>query len=327
MIEISVGIDIGGTNTLIGLVNRKGETLIETNIPTSRHKAVEDYFTEVSEKIKTSLKTLGSEYQIAGIGIGAPNGNYYTGKIEAAPNLNWKGVINVVEQMKKHFDIPVILTNDANAAAIGEMIYGGAKGMRNFLVITLGTGLGSGLVANGDVIYGHDGFAGELGHTIIKYNGRQCACGLRGCMETYVSATGLKRTFLKMLAHHPFKSELSNKPADQITAKDISIAANNGDAIAKETFEYTGKLLGQKIAEAAAYLSPEAVFLFGGLAQAGDLIFKPTQKYMEEFMLSIYKGKVKLLPSSVAGTNAAVLGSSALVWKELEDPRKKMETT
>ncbi len=323
MSEISVGIDIGGTNTLIGLVNRKGDTLIEKNIPTDKYEVIEDYFAEIASEIKSAFESLDSENKLVGIGIGAPNGNYYNGTIEYAPNLIWNDVINVVEQMNVHFDVPVILTNDANAAAIGEMIYGGAKGMQNFLVITLGTGLGSGLVVNGDVIYGHDGFAGELGHTIVKFGGRQCACGLRGCMETYVSATGLKRTFFKMLAEYPYKTELSNKTIDEITAKDISIAANNGDKIAIKTFDYTGKLLGQKIAEATAYMSPEAVFLFGGLAQAGDLIFKPTQKYMEEAMLNIYKDKVKLLPSSVAGSNAAVLGSSALVWKELENPRKK----
>jgi len=323
MNQIAVGIDIGGTNTLIGLVNRKGETLIEKNIPTDKHEKIEDYFAEIAESIHECKKGIAADCEIVGIGIGAPNGNYYNGMIEYAPNLNWKSIIDVVSLMKVHFNIPIILTNDANAAALGEMIYGGAKGMKNFLVLTLGTGLGSGIVVNGDVVYGHDGFAGELGHTIVKYDGRQCACGLKGCLETYVSATGLKRTYLKMLAHYPFRGELSNKAPDDITAKDISKAALNGDKIALATYEYTGKLLGQVIAQAAAYTSPEAVFLFGGMAKAGDLIFKPTEKYKEEYMLNIYKGKIKLLPSGVNGASAAVLGASALVWKELESPRKK----
>ncbi len=323
MIEISVGIDIGGTNTLIGLVNRKGESLIETNISTNKHEDINLYFAEIADEINKAMDVLGEGYHIVGIGIGAPNGNYYTGTIEYAPNLNWRGVVNVVDLMKKYINTPVILTNDANAAALGEMIYGGAKGMKNFIVITLGTGLGSGLVVNGDVVYGHDGFAGELGHTIVNYNGRQCACGLQGCMETYVSATGLKRTYLEMLAYFPFRGALSNVAPDDLTAKAISEAAIAGDKVAIATFEYTGKILGQKIAEATAYTSPEAVFLFGGLAQAGNLIFEPTQKYMEEYMLNIYKDKVKLLPSSVDGANAAVLGASALVWKELEFPRKR----
>jgi glucokinase len=323
MVELAVGIDIGGTNTLIGLVNRKGETLTETNISTTTHSNIEDYFAQIAQEIQNLLTKLGEGYRLLGIGIGAPNGNYYNGTIEYAPNLNWRGVINVVELMQKHFSLPVVLTNDANAAALGEMIYGGAKEMKNFVVITLGTGLGSGLVVNGDVVYGHDGFAGELGHTVVKENGRLCGCGLRGCMETYVSATGLKRTYMEMMAYFPFKAALSSKSFDEITAKDISIAAQNGDKVALETFDYTARMLGQKIAETAAYLSPEAVFLFGGLAQSGELLFAPTRKYMEENMLSVYKNKIKLLPSQVDGANAAVLGASALIWKELESPRKK----
>lgn len=326
MKEVAIGIDIGGTNTKIGAVSRSGESLYETSIHTADYPDAKEFVNFLQKKIRQIVDDISKDTEIKGIGIGAPNGNYYSGTIENAMNLKWKGIVPLVDFFRPYFpEIPIVLTNDANAAAIGEMIYGGAKGMKNFLVLTLGTGLGSGIVVNGDVVYGHDGFAGELGHTVVKYNGRQCACGLQGCLETYVSATGLKRTYLKMLAHFPFKGELSSKAPDEITAKEISTAALNGDKAALEAFDYTGKLLGQAIAQAAAYFSPEAVFLFGGMAKAGDLIFKPTEKYKEQYMLSIFRNKIKLLHSSVDGSNAAVLGSSALVWKELEDPRKKIQ--
>ena len=258
--------------------------------------------------------------------VGAPNGNYYTGTIEFAPNLVWKGVLNIVEKIKRYFPtVPVIITNDANAAAVGEMVYGGAKGMKDFLVVTLGTGLGSGFVANGKLIYGHDGFAGELGHVVVNKTGRICGCGRKGCLETYASATGIKRTVFKLLADHIEDSEFRRITYDDLTAEMITKAALNGDPIAIEAYEYTGKLLGEALADAVALTSPEAIFLFGGLAKAGKYIFEPTKKYMEQNLLAIFRNKVKLLPSGIDGKNAAVLGASALVWQSLKESQEAQE--
>lgn len=252
-----------------------------------------------------------------GIGIGAPNGNYYKGSIEFAPNLRWHDVIPLCDMMKEYYPtLPIYLTNDANAAAIGEMIYGGAKGMKNFIMVTLGTGLGSGFVANGELVYGHDGFAGELGHIIVSPNGRQCGCGRQGCLETYVSATGVKRTAYKMMAKYNYPSELRTIPFNEMTAKIVAEAAEKGDMIAINTFKYTGKMLGEALANAIAITSPEAIFLFGGLAKAGNLLFEPTKDHMEMNLLKIYSNKVKLLPSQL-DKNAAIYGAAALVWKEL----------
>lgn len=253
-----------------------------------------------------------------GVGIGAPNGNYYRGTIENAPNLPWKGPISVVEKMKRFFPtLPVILTNDANAAAVGEMIYGGAKGMKDFLVVTLGTGLGSGFVANGQLIYGYTGFAGELGHVTVSHTGRVCGCGRKGCLETYVSATGIKRTIFKLMADSMEESEFRHITFNDLTAEMITKAALNGDPLAIEAYEYTGMLLGHALADAVTITSPEAIFLFGGLAKAGKYIFEPTKKYMEMHMMPVFRNKVKLLPSGIDGKNAAVLGASALVWQSL----------
>jgi glucokinase len=254
-----------------------------------------------------------------GIGIGAPNGNYYSGTIEFAPNLNFKGVVPVVDHLKARFDYEVIvLTNDANAAAMGEMMYGGAKGMKDFIMITLGTGVGSGIVANGELIYGHDGFAGEIGHTIVDPAGRECGCGRQGCLETYTSAPGIKRTVSELLSTMNDPSELRDISYNDLSAKMIDSKARKGDVIALEAFDYTGEILGLKLSDAVAHTSPEAIFLFGGLAQASELIFEPTKKYLEQFLLAIYKGKVKLLPSELPPGEAAILGASALVWKEFE---------
>lgn len=320
MTEAVIGIDIGGTFTKFGIVDKAGNCLGENFTNTDKYLKVDDFLKNLHLEISELTKSLGSEIVIKGVGIGAPNGNYYKGTIEHAPNLNWKGIIPFVEKFKVYFPgLPVVLTNDANAAAIGEMIYGGAKGLKDFIVITLGTGLGSGIVVNGKLVYGHDGFAGELGHINVKYRGRECGCGKLGCLETYVSATGIKRTVFKLLADRACKSELRDISFNELTAKMISDAALKGDPIALEAFERTGTILGVKLADAVACTSPEAIFIFGGLAKAGELIFNPVRKSMEENLFPIFKGKVKILPSMLQETNAAVLGASALAWKELEN--------
>ena len=252
-----------------------------------------------------------------GIGIGAPNGNYYLGTIEYAPNLLWKGVIPFADMLKKIFNVPVVLTNDANAAALGEMIYGSAKSMKDFIVVTLGTGLGSGIVVNGRVVYGHDGFAGEMGHLTAVDNGRLCGCGRKGCLEAYASATGIKKTVCELLAKRNEDSTLRKINLETLTAKEISKAAEKGDTIALKAFEITGEFLGKSLADTVALFSPEAVFLFGGLANAGELIFKPTKDYMEKNLMPIFRDKVKILPSGLTQTNAAVMGASGLIWKEI----------
>ena len=318
MKQLAIGIDIGGTNTVFGIVDKDGNCMSDGTIRTDKHIEVESFIDELSSALKKLISPYQNECKITGIGIGAPNGNYFRGTVEYAPNLKWKGVIHFADLLKDYFDIPVILTNDANAAAIGEMIYGSAKGMKDFILVTLGTGLGTGFVANGEMIYGHDGFAGELGHTIAVRNGRDCGCGRKGCLETYASASGIVRTVKEMLLNTNQASILRNEKTDDITSKMIYEAAVSGDVMALEAFDFTGKILGQSLADAVAITSPEAIILFGGLALAGDLIFKPTKKYMEENMLVIFKNKVKLLPSMLNDKNAAVLGASALVWKDIK---------
>jgi glucokinase len=318
MKESVVGIDIGGTFTKIGIIDREGNPSATGSVCTpSEDSDINGYLKLLFEKIE-ELKKQAPDCEIKGIGIGAPNGNYYNGSIEHAPNLAWKGIVPFVKLFQKYYNIPMVMTNDANAAGIGEMVYGGAKGMKNFIEITLGTGLGSGVVVNGEMVYGHDGFAGELGHTLVIENGRQCNCGKRGCLETYASATGIRRTVYELLAFSNEPSEFRTIAFQDLTGEKISELAKKGDPIAVEAFERTGKYLGMKLADAVAHTSPEAIFLFGGLALSGDLIFKPTKKYMEEFLLPIYRNKVKLLPSGLKDNHAAILGASALAWKELE---------
>lgn len=319
MKEVAIGVDIGGTNTKYGMIDRNGNCLAAGHISTTDFEDVDPYLKALYQSIEKTRKENNLKLDIKGIGIGAPNGNYYSGTIEFAPNLKWKGVIHLVELLKKYYDLPIFLTNDANAAAIGEMIYGGAKGMRDLIIITLGTGLGSGIVVNGELVYGHDGFAGEIGHTIVYHDGRLCGCGRKGCLETYASATGIKRTVIELLENSTRKSELRKyKSIDEMHGSMIEKAARRGDKIAIEAFEFTGKVLGFQLANTVAHTSPEAIFLFGGLAQAGDCIFEPTKRYMEENMLNIFRNKVKLLPSALEGADAAVFGASALVWKELD---------
>jgi glucokinase len=319
MKELVLGIDIGGTNTKFGFVDREGNVYGESSSPTRGYPEFGDYIAQLHKQVDAAKAFLGMESKIVGVGIGAPNGNYYTGNIEQAPNLEWKGVVPFVEKLKGYFPTqPVVLTNDASAAAVGEMTFGAAKGMKDFIVFTLGTGLGSGIVANGQLIYGHDGFAGELGHVIVNPKGRYCGCGRRGCLETYVSATGIQRTVYKLLADHTEASTLRGVAFDHLTAKMITDAALLGDFIAKEAFEYTGLVLGQKLADTVAHFSPEAIFLFGGLVNAGEHLLKPTRQHMEDYMMKIYKGKVKLLVSGLQHKNAAVLGAASLAWNELE---------
>lgn len=318
MKELAIGIDIGGTNTKFGLVDKNGNCFYEGSIKTHQYENVEDFVRDLSTELsKIIVTTSADKHDIKGIGIGAPNGNYFKGTIEFAPNLRWKGIIKFADLFKKYFYYPVILTNDANAAAIGEMIYGAAMRMKDFILITLGTGLGSGFVANGDMIYGHDGFAGELGHTIIIPDGRQCGCGRKGCLEQYASATGIVKTAIEMIDYSYSDSILKKYNKEEITSKIIFEAAKSGDKIALDAFDYTGKMLGLGLANAVAITSPEAIILFGGLSLAGDYILKPTKKYMEENLLDIYKNKVKIIPSALNDKNAAILGASALVWKEI----------
>jgi glucokinase len=318
MKEYVVGIDIGGTFTKCGFVDREGNCFAECVTPTDVYDNVDDYLENLISVLKTAEKQLEGPYKIVGVGIGAPNGNYHNGTIENATNLKWKGVIPFAQLVNKHYNVPVKLTNDANAAALGEMVYGGAKGMKDFIMITLGTGLGSGIVVNGDLVYGHDGFAGELGHVNVRENGRKCGCGNHGCLETYVSAPGIKRTVFELLASNSEGSNLANYSFNELDSEMIYNAARENDPVALKAFDVTGKILGQKLADSVAHTSPEAVFLFGGLSKSGDYIFAPTKKYMEESVMGTFKDKVKILPSQLTDKNAAVMGSSALIWKELD---------
>ena len=324
MKKVAIGVDIGGTNTAIGVVDKDGNVMVKDNIPTPSHGDIDKYISDLSDAIKEvikSVKLLNEDSEILGIGIGAPNGNYYSGTIEYAPNLSFKGVVPFAELLRKNFrELPVVvLTNDANAAAIGEMIYGGAKGMKNFVMFTLGTGVGSGLVVNGEMVYGHDGFAGECGHTMLVPDGRVCGCGALGHLEAYCSAPGMKRTAFELLAYYnATDSPLADKSFNELDSKMIFEAAAAGDKVALEVFEITGEYLGQGLADTVHHLSPEAIFLFGGPTAAGDLIFKPTKEAMEEHLLPIFKDKIKILPSQLKPGDAAIVGASALVWKELE---------
>lgn len=311
-----IGIDMGGTNTVFGVVDARGVVLASNSIKTAKHSKIEDYIEELYQETMKLLKTIDAEDKILGIGVGAPNANYFTGMIEDGVNLPWPTPVPFAQMMMDKFGIPVAITNDANAAAIGEMTYGAARGLKDFIMITLGTGVGSGIVINGQVVYGHDGFAGELGHVIVRRNtGRLCGCGRVGCLETYCSATGVARTAREFLEIRDTPSLLRSVPAEEITSKDVYDAAVQGDALANEIFRYTGRILGEALADFAAFSSPEAIVLFGGLAKAGELILKPVKESMERNMLSIYKGKVRLLPSELKEADAAILGASALGWE------------
>ena len=316
MKEVVAGVDIGGTNTVFGLVDKTGDVISEGNMRTTDYPKVENFVKALVKAVR-GLANENKELKLLGVGIGAPNANYHKGTIELAPNLAWKGIVPLVELMKQKIDVPVVMTNDAKAAAMGEMLFGGAKKMKDFIILTLGTGLGSGIVINGQVVYGHTGFAGELGHTIVVPGGRDCGCGRYGCYETYGSASGLVRTVLYLLSEMREPSTLRNIPPSELTSKIIAEAAINKDPVALEAMDYTAERLAFGIINAIGFSSPEAVFLFGGLAQAGEALFRPVRKYVEMGVMPIYKGTVKILPSSVPESNAAVLGSAALIWNEL----------
>lgn len=310
-----VGIDIGGTNSVIGLVSREGQVIATTSIKTQSYPEFGQYADALSDAIKSLIAANGGIEKVQGVGVGAPNANFYSGNIEYAANLPWKGVVPFAKEISKRVDLPVSLTNDANAAAIGEMTYGVARGMRDFIMITLGTGVGSGIVANGQMIYGHDGFAGELGHCIVMRNGRQCGCGNCGCLETYTSATGVARTAREFLEKRANEDSLLRKiPAKDITSKDVFDAAKEGDQMAKDIFAFTGEILGQSLADFVKFSSPEAFVLFGGLAKSGDLLIEPIKKAMEANLMPIFRNKVKILLSGMKEADAAVLGASALGW-------------
>lgn len=315
----AIGIDIGGTGTKFGIVDKKGNVVCQGTMPTQKHKEVIYFLEELYTELSKLIEQVGGKDTIKGIGIGAPNGNYYTGTIEYAPNLPWQGVIPLANLVKDLINLPVALTNDANAAAIGEMMYGAARGMRDFIMITLGTGVGSGIVANGQLIYGHDGFAGELGHTIIIPDGRiHPGTGIAGSLESYASAPGVRQTALELLAASKEPSLLRDIPIEDLHSKQIHEAALQGDKIALEIFEYTGKILGMALANFVMFSSPEAIVFFGGLSKAGDYLFKPTRRHMEKCLLKIFQNKVKFIPSELKESDAAILGASALVW-EMKD--------
>jgi glucokinase len=324
MKTVAIGVDIGGTNTAIGVVDVDGNVLVKDTISTPSHGDINKYISELAEAIRElihSVLLLNPESEVLGIGIGAPNGNYYKGTIEHAPNLSFKGVVPFVKLlMEKIPEMKTIaLTNDANAAALGEMIYGGAKGMKDFAMYTLGTGVGSGLVVGGNLVYGHDGFAGECGHTTLIPEGRLCGCGGRGHLEAYCSAPGMKRTAFEIMAReNASNSLLAEKSFVELDSKMIFEAAEKGDAVALEVFEQTGEWLGQALADTVHHNSPEAIFLFGGPTAAGEYIFKPTRESMEKHLLPIFKNKIKVLPSQLKSGDAAIVGASALVYKELD---------
>jgi len=316
MKDLVAGIDIGGTNTVFGLVDKAGNIIAENSLKTTDYPKIKNFVSALATAINKMIEGKPN-MKLAGIGIGAPNANYYKGTIELAPNLAWKGIVPLAKFIREEIDVPVIVTNDANAAAMGEMIFGEAKKMKNFIVLTLGTGLGSGIVINGEVVYGHTGFAGELGHTIVVPGGRDCGCGRQGCYETYASASGLVRTVLYMLSEMREESSLRDIPPSELTAKKIAEAAAKKDPIAVEAMDYTAEILAFGIVNAIGFSSPEAVFLFGGLAQAGEMLFAPVRKYVDQNVQPIFKGTVKILPSGVSESNAAVLGAAALAWNEL----------
>lgn len=324
--SFSIGIDIGGTNTAFGLVNRRGDILAQDRIHTTDYETPQQLIAAIKEKLDPFIDAAGAGLA-NGIGVGAPNANFYSGEIVHAANLRWKGIVPLQKLMEEAFGLPATVTNDANATAIGEMIYGSAKGMRDFLLVTLGTGVGSGFVANGQLIYGHDGFAGELGHVIAVRGGRDCGCGRLGCLETYTSATGIVRTAREMLAEtkpggddlHEDWLQAMHRRGDDITASCIHKAALAGDPLALEIFELTGKILGQTLADAVAITSPQAIIMFGGLAKAGDFILEPTRRHMNNNLLSFFRDKIELIPSGLSERDAAILGAAALAWGHEKD--------
>ncbi|HJH61440.1 MAG TPA: ROK family protein [Bacteroidetes bacterium] len=308
----SIGIDIGGTNTDMGLVRNDGRIMDRANIPTNEYYDITLYVNDIADAIKKMMYK-NNVTAIDGIGIGAPNGNYYTGSIEGATNLNFKGNVNLREEMKKHFDVNVVVSNDANAAVFGEYIYGGAKGLKHVIMFTLGTGVGSGIIIDGRLVLGSTGGAGELGHSVIIPGGRQCNCGLKGCLETYTSARGICRTALELIEKHTdYNGILRTIPTDKLTSKMVGDAAKEGDPVALETFDNVGYLLGVAMANACSFSAPEAIFLMGGPVKAGEVLLKPLRKYFEENLLFTFKGKVEIKVSQLDDNDVAILGAAAL---------------
>lgn len=322
-----LGIDIGGTNTVFGLVDTRGKVIASSSIKTGKHSKFADYLEELYTEATRLIEAADATDKVHGIGIGAPNANYYTGYIEDGVNLAWPCPIPLAQLVSEKFGIPTAITNDANAAALGEMTYGAARGMKDFIMITLGTGVGSGIVINGQVVYGHDGFAGELGHVIMKRNnGRLCGCGRTGCLEAYCSATGVARSAREFLEVRTEPSLLRNLPVDQITSKDVYDAAMQGDQLAKDIFTYTGTILGEAMADMMAFSSPQAFILFGGLAKSGELLMKPLREAMDKNMMRMFRGKAKVLLSELKEADAAVLGASALGWEAKPAPAQAAAT-
>jgi glucokinase len=313
--QLAIGIDIGGTGTKFGIVDREGNVLFSSDMSTRGHETIEGFIEELHKNVQPLIDNVGGIGRIRGIGVGAPNGNFYTGTIEYAPNLPWKGIIPLARLVQDEFKLPVVITNDANAAALGEMKYGAAKDLNDFIMITLGTGVGSGIVANGNLIYGHDGFAGELGHVIVIPDGRYHeGTGKRGSLESYASATGVRNTAIELLENSDTPSLLRDVPKDQLDSKKVYDAAMAGDQLAKDIFDYTGKILGLALANFVMFSSPSAIVLFGGLTKAGDLILKPTRESMEANLIQVFHNKVKILVSHLKESDAAILGASALAW-------------
>lgn len=317
MKEVVAGVDIGGTNTIIGLVDSEGEIHGEGRLATADYAFADDFVTALDAKLK-EMTAGRDDLKLVGIGIGAPNANFNNGTIELAPNLRWKGIIPMARITERKTGLRTLITNDANAAALGEMLFGAAKGVKNFIILTLGTGLGSGIVVDGGVVYGHTGFAGELGHMTVAEGGRVCGCGRRGCLETYASATGLVRTVLFLLSDRREESILRDLKSTEITSRRVAEAAAAGDVIAQMALDQTARWIALGIANSVAFSSPETIFLFGGLAQAGDAIFMPVRKYADELVQPIFRGTFNVLPSGLPEARAAVLGASALIWKELK---------
>lgn len=314
--KLAIGVDVGGTNTKFGIVNQEGEILIQDRIKTNEKETVEGFIDLLAEKLLPMIEQFGGVENFVGLGMGAPNANYYKGTIEYAANLKWKGVIPMADMLEKRFGLPVKMTNDANAAAVGEQIYGVAKGMKNFITVTLGTGVGGGIITDGKIVNGFNGFAGELGHIVVRHGGRlHKGTGIKGSLEAYASATGLRDTAIELLQANPDKNSLlRNYTINDLTSETVFICAEQGDALSNEIFEFTGTILGEALATFVHICAPEAIVLFGGLTKAGDLILKPTRKAMEDNLLQVFKDKVKILYSDLKEADAAILGASALVW-------------
>lgn len=314
--KLAIGVDVGGTNTKFGIVNQQGEILIQDRIKTNEKETVEGFIELLAEKLLPMIEQFGGVENFVGLGMGAPNANYYKGTIEYAANLKWKGVIPMADMLEKRFGLPVKMTNDANAAAVGEQIYGVAKGMKNFITVTLGTGVGGGIITDGKIVNGFNGFAGELGHIVVRHGGRlHKGTGIKGSLESYASATGLRDTAIELLQANPDKNSLlRNYTINDLTSETVFICAEQGDALSNEIFEFTGTILGEALATFVHICAPEAIVLFGGLTKAGDLILKPTRKAMEDNLLQVFKDKVKILYSDLKEADAAILGASALVW-------------